>query len=470
MHVADCASIPRFIDRGLLRDNPLAFLQAAQAAAGDVVLVAEGRPAFSRAAECAAVVAVFGPAGVQQVLNDPELFGTTVSVGARFSLPQALNRLNAGLFSMTGQEHKAQQQLLRTTLDADCIHDADALVEEGWERFAEGLQADQEIPLLTEMRRLVLHVSTLLVFGGGDLALGRLIQSYFESRRALSGARLPPAPAQRRALIQMGGRLDRLLRARLQTLRAEAMAGAASARNCIMGRLCLEAAGPFPAPTEDQLIAQANTLFMSSSEPIAVTLTWILLLLTQQPRLREALRQERAGAPSRGDADRADSPGDRPLLRAVIHETLRLLPPNAIMVKLTTRAGQLLGHGLPAKCEILLSPFVAHRDPREFTRPDHFDPARWHGWKPPPYTYFPFGLGARFCVGRQLAHSMLLRLLTAILRRYDIVLAADQELDWKINITMMPAQEPVVRILAAQSECAAVGGRLNGPVADLIHF
>src|SRR3954449_3107538 len=89
MHVTDCASIPRFLDSGTFRDNPLSFLQAAQAEAGNVVLVGEGRPAFSRAEECSAVVAVFGPAAVQQVLNDAELFGTTVSVGARFSLPQA---------------------------------------------------------------------------------------------------------------------------------------------------------------------------------------------------------------------------------------------------------------------------------------------------------------------------------------------------------------------------------------------
>jgi cytochrome P450 len=469
MDMTECGSIPRFIDGGAFRDNPLSFLQAAQAAAGNVVVVAEGRPAFSRAEECTAVVAVFGPAGVQQVLNDAELFGTSISVGANFSLPQALNRINAGLFSMTGKEHTAHQQLLRTTLDAGYVRDADDLIDEGFRRFAEGLQAGQEIPLLSEMRRLALHVSTLLVLGDGDLALGQLIQSYFELRRALSGARTAPKLAQRRALIQMGGRLARLLRARLRSLRAEATAGVISARRCMMGRLCLKGASP-AEPTEDQLIAQANTLFMSSSEPIAVSLTWILLLLTQQPHLRGALRQELAGALPRGDVDKPDRAGDRPLLRAVINETLRLLPPNAIMVKLTTRAGQLLGHALPAKCEILLSPFVAHRDPCEFTRPHLFSPDRWHGWKPSPYAYFPFGVGARFCVGRQLAHSVLMRLLTSILGRYDIVLATDQELDWKINITMMPAQDPIVRILSAQPDRVAPSGRLNGPVADLIHF
>ncbi len=90
------ASIPRFLDANALRDDPLSLLRAAHAAAGDIVMIAENRAAFSRASDCAAVVAVFGPAGVQQVLSDADLFDTAVSVGERFSLPPSLNRPQCG--------------------------------------------------------------------------------------------------------------------------------------------------------------------------------------------------------------------------------------------------------------------------------------------------------------------------------------------------------------------------------------
>jgi cytochrome P450 len=470
MHVKVCASIPRFLDAKALRNNPLSLLRAAQAAAGDLVVVAENRPAFSRANDCAAVVAVFGPAGVQQVLSDADRFGTAVSVGERFSLPPALNRLNAGLFSMRGEEHKAQQQLLRAVIDAAYIRDAGDFVAEGWRRFAEDLRVGDEIPLLSEMRRLVLHISTRLIFGDADLALGRRIQSYFELRRALSGARAAPELPERRTLIQMGSHLDRLLRARLQDLRKEIAAGDPLARTCMMGRLCSKAAEQLGKPTEDQLIAQANTLFMSSSEPIAVSLTWILLLLSQQPRLRHALGLEQANVPACDGGHARNQETDRPLLRAVIQETLRVLPPNAIMVRLTTRPVKLLGHSLPANCEILLSPFVAHRDQCEFPQPETFDPDRWRGWKPSTYAYFPFGLGSRYCIGRQLAQFLLISILTSILTRYHVVLAANQVLDWTMNITLMPAQEPVVRFLPVQPQHTPVGGQLRGPVAGLVRF
>ena len=175
------------------------------------------------------------------------------------------------------------------------------------------------------------------------------------------------------------------------------------------------------------------------------------------------MRLELVEASERGDQD-------RPLLRAVIHEVLRLLPPNAIMVKVTTEPARLLGHPLPPNCEVLLSPFVAHRDGRDFQQGDVFDPGRWYGWKPSTYAYFPFGLGARYCVGRQLALSLLVAILSSMLMRYDVVLAADHALDWKINITLMPAQEPIVRFLPAQMQNPAVGGRLRGPVAELVRY
>jgi cytochrome P450 len=147
-----------------------------------------------------------------------------------------------------------------------------------------------------------------------------------------------------------------------------------------------------------------------------------------------------------------------------------MLPPNAIMVRLTTRPVKLLGHQLPANCEILLSPFVAHRDQGEFPRPDVFDADRWRGRKPSAYAYFPFGVGARYCVGRQLAQFLLVSALTSILTRYEVVLAADQTLDWTMNVTMMPAQEPIVRFVPVQPQHTAVGGLLRGPVADLVRF
>jgi cytochrome P450 len=359
---------------------------------------------------------------------------------------------------------------LRAVAAVEQDDDFAAAIARGWERFAAQLPPERDVELLAEMHRLTLHVSEQVVFGDADLALGTLIQSYFDYRRLLSGRHVPPGTAARRELIAMGGRLDRMLRKRLAALRQERAASDAPPGS-LFGRLAtLASRGDFRL-TDDQLIAHANMLFLSASEPIAVTLTWVLLLLSQQPGLRLALRRELAAACGpHGVAGHADE-ADCPLLKAVIQETLRLLPPNAIMVRLTTRSASLFGHALPPQCEIILSPYIAHRDPEEFPEPDLFNPQRWSGFRPAAYSYFPFSMGARHCIGRQLANVVLLSLLARILVRYDVILARDQELDWKINITLMPAAEPVVRFVAADANrTAPTGSRLGGPVAALVRF
>jgi cytochrome P450 len=460
------STVPRFIGAADLRSNPLSFLRAAKAAADGLVVISEDGPIFSRSKDCSAAVAVFGRDGVQQVLTRPERFGTVVSVGELFSLPPTLIRLNSGLFSMQGEQHRSHQQMLRAMMNAESMADAADAIGPAWQSFVAGLPAGQDAALLSEMRRLVLHVSQRIVFGDDELALGKLIQSYFELRRTLSSRNTRPAITDRQELVRLGGRLDRMLRRRLQEMRAEATSAAAP--QSLLGRLAMLAQAQTPALTDDQLIAHANMLFMSSSEPIAVALTWTLLLLAQRPSVRVALRQELANA----CVDRAHADGGAgacPLLDAVIQESLRLLPPNAIMVRLTTGPGPLLGHELPANCEVVLSPYLEHRDPREFPDPDAFDPSRWRTSIPSPYAYFPFGIGARFCIGKHLARIILVSVLRRMLSRYEVVLARDQDLDWKINITMMPAEEPIVRFLDWSPQRAPhAGGRLGGPMARLM--
>ncbi len=221
--------------------------------------------------------------------------------------------------------------------------------------------------------------------------------------------------------------------------------------------------------TDDELIAHGNVLFMSSSEPVAVALTWNLLLLSQRPDLRLAIRQELRTVFADGQVPHYFSEAELPFLNGVVMETLRLLPPNAIMVRLTTSVGQILGHELPASCEVVLSPYVAHRDAKMYAHPDRFDPGRWRDFNPSSYAYFPFGIGTRYCLGKQLAIFTIVSVLARMLIEYDVFLSVDQSIDWKMDITLMPGSDPRVRFLpVTASDGVGIGGRLSGPVAALV--
>jgi cytochrome P450 len=374
------------------------------------------------------------------------------------------------LFSMRGDQHKTHQQLLMSTLGPGRVAGFYQGIARGFAAFSDGLRPGAPISLLTEMRRLALNVAQRVIFGDGALETGRLIQSYFDCRRNLKSMQGRRAAEGRRELIRIGTRLDRMLRDRVTTLRN----GSSSARGdmtCILAELMALDLADGERLSDDELVGHANVLFMSSSEPIAVALTWTLLLLSQHPRLRVALGHELMRVFGAAGVARQFAETDLPLLHATVRESLRLLPPNAIMVRLTTVAVNILGRELPANCEVVVSPFVAQRDPQDYADPDAFDPWRWRALKPSPYAYFPFGVGARYCMGRHLAGYTLAYVLACILDRFDVVLASDQDIDWKMDITMMPAREPIAKFLPwTPDQRIESGGRLGGPVSALVRF
>lgn len=58
------------------------------------------------------------------------------------------------------------------------------------------------------------------------------------------------------------------------------------------------------------------------------------------------------------------------------------------------------GRVLPKDCMIMMSPFLAHRDPKTFPNPEKFDPERFrNGSTRAPYSYIPFSAGPRNCIG-----------------------------------------------------------------------
>lgn len=396
-------------------------------------------------------MAVFGPEAMRTVLGDMATFGMPVPVSARYQLPPALTNLNSALFSMTGSDHRERQRLLARLLGPAFEPDHRAAIERGLHAFLAGLPPDHEIGLIQEMRRLARLVAEEVLFGPADEdgPVGVEIQRYFELRRRYASR--GPAPSDDGALdalVAQGTLVDARLRARVRALRRPAPGRPLS----VVGELCRQADDAVPPLSEDELVAHANILFMSSSEPIATAMTWINLALAQRPDLCAAIR--------------ADD-GEGPLAGGTAREVLRLVPPSAVLVRLTRRGCSVAGLDLPSGTEVILSPYVEHRRPDVFDEPDRLWPQRWSTGQPGPYEFLPFGAGARACLGRRIALSTLEQATVAILARADPVLAHPQHLDWRMNLTLLPSTDPLLRMVPPGAARGA-GPRLSGPAANLL--
>jgi cytochrome P450 len=187
--------------------------------------------------------------------------------------------------------------------------------------------------------------------------------------------------------------VQRILGEELDARRAEG----ASAGDDILG--CLARADPplSTAAAVDELLP----VLMAAQEPAAAALTWVLVLLAREPEVA---------------ARYAGEPPDRAFREAVVREVLRLRPPALAMLRRLTEPTSVAGHELPAGVSAVAPIVLLHREADAFPEPDAFRPQRWMDGGPPEGTYWPFGSGARRCLGEALARLELDVVVPVVLR------------------------------------------------------
>jgi cytochrome P450 family 135 len=94
-----------------------------------------------------------------------------------------------------------------------------------------------------------------------------------------------------------------------------------------------------------------------------------------------------------------------------------LRPSASAVLRQLTEPMDVAGHRLPAGSVIACPTPVLHRDPRALPDPDSFDPSRFANGTPAATPYFPFGGGARRCLGEALAEAEFRAVLPAVLER-----------------------------------------------------
>lgn len=459
------ATIPRASDDRNFLAEPLGFLEEARARVGDLFVLRDGAPLFSRSPDCAGVVVALGSDRQQTVLTDIASFGMPPSAAHHLKLPARLANLNRGLHSMRGQEHASRKRILSTILTPPRNGQSYAALRPVLKDAVSGWESARPFGLLSAMRSLAQRSSGHLLFAThrqGDDELTTRLTTYFHLRREASSPANAAQPGDMAKLLAAGNALDRSLRAYVRSCRRLP----SKHDEGIFANLAKAEFAAGEPMSEDEVIAHINVLHISSTEPVAVSLAWIMLILTQLPALQELLRRQvREGAP-----DESMPALDRNrLLDRVINESLRLFPPNAFMVRTTMRPTSLNGADLPEGCEVVLCPLLVHRDPAKFADPSAFLPSRWERANPSPFDYFPFGGGGHACIGRAFALPLIKLVLSFLLEQFEFTLACDQAIDWRLHIMLMPRGDPLV-LAQAPKTAGRRTGKLTGPVAGLLNL
>jgi cytochrome P450 len=198
--------------------------------------------------------------------------------------------------------------------------------------------------------------------------------------------------------------------------------------------------------TDEQLGDEVATMILAGHETTATALFWSLYLLAldavTQERLAEEARQAMAGDGI--DLDRLK------FTRAVVDETMRLYPPAFLIARAAAGADVIAGIPIRKNDVILIAPWILHRHEKLWRDPNAFIPERFMPPAPAPdrFTYMPFGVGARICIGAHFALVEATLALARIIGTFRVTLL-DREPIMPVGVvTTQPDRSPMFRIAA----------------------
>jgi len=162
--------------------------------------------------------------------------------------------------------------------------------------------------------------------------------------------------------------------------------------------------------TEEEVVANTIITMVGGQETTTNLMGNGMLTLLRHPEQMERLR------------------GDLSLMGSAVEEMLRFESPSQHTARLAPSDRQLGSKLIRKRQAVIAVMAAANRDPERFPEPDRFDIARTDN------RHLAFGYAAHFCFGAPLARMEGQVAFAALLRRFENIQLAPQDLVWRTNL------------------------------------
>ena len=361
-----------------------------------------------------------------------------------------------GLLTSEGDHWSRQHRTIRPMFRSNSVRSFADLVAEQTnamcDRWADHAERGEQIDLLSEMERVTLLIIGRAMFSAdmethaGDIAAALdVLRTEFQRQTNSIRPTAPdwlPTPHNRR-VSDARDRLNSIVYGLIQERRGHAdeyddlLSALMTARDEKTGERM----------DDEQIRDEIMTFLLAGHETTAAALTWTWYLLARNPDIHEELHEQVTTELTGSGVAAFSFGGDDPTYaKQCVQEAMRIYPPVPVFVREARETDVIDGYEIPAGSEVLLSQYVVHRDPELWDDPSKFRPERFAAGADAErarYSYFPFGGGARMCIGRQFALMEAQLVLSRALGRYRLDLKSPTtEPGLDSAVTMVP-DEPI---------------------------
>jgi cytochrome P450 len=373
------------------------------------------------------------------------------------ALQRAKRLLGEGLLTSEGEFHRRQRRLAQPAFHRQRIASYASVMTGHAARTRERWQDGETLDISHEMMRLTLAIVGKTLFDADvEDEAQEIGQALTDVMNLFDVLLLPfseyldklPLPQTRR-FHKARARLDATIYRMIEERR----------RSCAdhgdllsMLLLAQDEEGDTGRMTDEQVRDEALTIFLAGHETTSNALTWTWYLLSRHPEVETKLHAEIDAVLD----SKLPTTEDVPRLRyteMVLAESMRLYPPAWAVGRLAINDYEVGGYVVPARSLVLLSQYVAHRDPRYFADPTRFDPERWTmeaREARPQYAYFPFGGGPRRCIGEGFAWMEGILLIATLAQRFSLRLVPNHPVALQPVITLRPKHGMKMSVIRRQ--------------------
>jgi cytochrome P450 len=200
--------------------------------------------------------------------------------------------------------------------------------------------------------------------------------------------------------------------------------------------------------SDKELIDEVLTLIVAGHETTAAALTWTWYLVSQHPDTSQRLQDEadRTGTDRTLGLDAAES---LTFTHQVLQEALRLYPPGWLLTRRTLEADELGGYPIAPRTDVFISPYMLHRHPAFWSEPEEFRPERFAGADAEErhrFSYIPFAVGPRHCIGENIAMFEMLVHVQAMSRRFALTRAGNEPIELEAQINLRPRSHLMMNV------------------------